>query len=195
MAGKKSAKLQKPKKVADWDAIREDFLIQNLDPTRETPYTYAACAKTWGVTRKTVSKHANVEKWRVELQVRAKAQADATVDRRQDTYADAEREVRERHVGLMRDLIEQATVRLNSIKNPKKLTINQMLKMFQFALPEEREAMGMPKYVQVQSLMTTDPERGMETPGARIARRRAEREVKAELLEILSKAGVTDADG
>ena len=192
MAGKQNPKKPKKgkKKAVDWDAVREDFLVQNLDPARETPYTFAACAKTWGVTRPYLSKKATEQDWRAELRVRAKAQADASVERRQETYAEVEREIRERHGAFCRGLVAKSAIKFNSLDKPEDMTIDQMLKMLAFAMPEEREARGIPKYHHVTNVVAGDPEREMETPGMRIERRRSEREVKKELLELL--AGVDD---
>ena len=193
MAGAKNPKRKKrARREHDWDDIREDFLLQNLDPSREKPYTLGACAKTWAVSVSAVERHSRKEAWRDELRVRAKAQANANIERRQETYAEVEREVRERHATFCRGLIAKAGIKFNSITDPEILTVDQMLKMLTFAMPEEREARGMPKYHQVSGLTATDPEREMETPGMRIERRRVEREVAKELTELLKLVDAND---
>lgn len=196
MAGKKNKKKAiKAKKAVDWDAVREDYLIQNLDQSRDDPYSFRSVAKTWGVCRASVENHAKKEGWRDELLVRAKSQADANLQRRQDTYAEVEREARKRHANSMKGLISKAARKLISIKNPEEdLSVDQMLKMFQLALPEERAALGIPKYLSIQTTMSTDTEREMETPGMRIERRRLEREVKKELTALIARAAVEDED-
>jgi hypothetical protein len=195
MAGKKNAK--KPakgkKKAIDWDAIREDYLIQNLDQSRDKPYTISGCAKTWGLSRSAVENHAKKEEWREELITRAKAQANANLERRTETIAQVEREARKRHANFMKGLISKAALKFNSIEDPAKdLTVDQMLKMLQFALPEERAALGIPKYLSITTTTPTDTEREMETPGMRIERRRLEREVKKELLALIARAEEED---
>lgn len=194
MAGKKN-KAKVKKKPLDWDAIREDYLIQNLDQSRDTIYSFRAVAKTWGVTRQTVEVHAKKEGWRDELLVRAKSQANENLQRRQDTYAEVEREARNRHAKTMKGVLAKAARKLISIKDPAKtLTIDQMLKMFQLALPEERAALGIPKYLSITTTTPTDIDREMETPGMRIERRRLEREVKKELTALIARAAEEDGE-
>ncbi len=195
MAGAKNKK--KPgkgkKKPIDWDAIREDYLLQNLDQSRDLPYTISGCAKTWGLSRSAVENHAKKEFWREELITRAKAQADANLERRTETIAEVEREARDRHANFMKGLISKAAVKFNSLKDPEnELSVDQMLKMLQFAMPEERAALGIPKYVSIMTTTPSDTEREMETPGMRIERRRLEREVKKELLALIARAEVED---
>ncbi len=193
MAGAKNPKRKKrARREHDWDGIREDFLLQNLDPSREKPYTLGACAKSWAVSVSAVERHSRKEGWRDELRVRAKAQANANIERRQETYAEVEAEIRQRHATFCRGLIAKAGIKFTSITDPRKLTVDQMLKMLTFAMPEEREARGIPKYYQVTGLTPTDPEREMETPGMRIERRRIERQVGKELTALL--AGVESDD-
>ncbi len=195
MAGKKNAKIKKPSRRIDWDPIREDFLLQNLDPAREEPYTLVAVAKTWGVSRSALDKQSRKEHWRDELIVRAKAQADASIDRRTETIAEVEREARARHATFMKGLIFKAAQRFKEIKNPKKdLSIDQMIQMLRFALPEERAALGIPKYLSITTTMPTDRDRELETPGRRIERRRLERAVKKELLALIVRAAEEDGD-
>jgi hypothetical protein len=190
MAGKKS---KKARKVNDWDAIREDYLIQNLDQSRDTPYTFRAVAKTWGVSRSSVEGHAKKEDWRAELITRAKVQANANLERRTETIAEVEREARKRHAQFCRGLVAKSILRFNAIENPAtEISIDQMLKMIQFAMPEERAALGIPRYLSVQTTTPTDTEREMETPGMRIERRRLEREVKKELTELIARAAEED---
>ncbi len=193
MAGKKKNPKRGKSKPINWSAIREDYLLQNLDQSRELPYTMSACAKTWGLHRTTLDKHAKKEGWRDELITRAKAQADANLERRTETIAEVEREARKRHANFMKGLILKAAQRFKAIKDPEKeLTIDQMIQMLRFALPEERAALGIPKYVSITTIMPTDKDREMESPGMRIERRRLEREMKKELLALIARAAEED---
>ena len=196
MAGKKNKKKAiRAKKSTDWDSIREDYLIQNLDQARERPYSHAACAKTWGLSARAVERHSKKHGWRDELKVRARTQADANVERRQETFIEVEREARKRHANFMRGLILKAAVKFKSIKDPANdLSIDQMIKLLQFALPEERAALGIPKYLSVTHLTPTDTEREMETPGQRIERARLDRVVKKELLALIMRTSEEDED-
>ncbi len=196
MAGKQNPKKPRKgkKKPIDWDAIREDYLLQNLDQSRDTPYTISALAKTWGHHRSTVEKHAKAESWREELITRAKAQANANLERRTETIAEVEREARTRHAAFCRGLVAKSMIKFNSLKDPENdISVDQMLKMLQFAMPEERASLGIPKYVSITTHTPTDTEREMETPGMKIERRHFEREVKKELLKVIAHAAEEDA--
>ena len=186
MAGKKNPKKHPPK--IDWNAIREDYLVQNLDPEAEKPYPIIALATHWGVSRDSCDRHAKKEDWKGELRRRAKAIADARIDAHQDGFIEQQREIRERHASVAQNLISKAVEKFNTIKNPKKeLTVDQMLKMLAFAMPAEREAHGMPKFVQIQDVTPTDTERTHETPAQRMERRRIERLVDKDLAEAYTE--------
>ncbi|KKM66397.1 hypothetical protein LCGC14_1481620 [marine sediment metagenome] len=180
--GKKNPKKHKPK--IDWDAIREDYLVQNLDPEKTKKYSINMLAKTWGVSRNSIDKHVKAEDWNGELRRRSRAIADARIDVHQDSIIEAQKEIRERHALVARSAIAVASKKLASLKNPKKLTVEQMVKMLAFGLTAEREASGMPKFIQIEDVTPTDPAREFETPLMRMERRRVQREVEKDLAEV-----------
>ena len=186
MAGKKNPKKHPPK--IDWNAIREDYLVQNLDPQAEKPYPIIALATHWGVSRDSCDRHAKKEDWKGELRRRAKAIADARIDAHQDGFIEQQREIRKRHAMVAKDVISKAMMKFDAIKDPdNELTVDQMLKMLAFALPQEREALGLPKYIQIQDVTPTDPAREFETPAQRMERRRIERLVDKDLAEAYTE--------
>lgn len=191
MGGYKKAKNPtKPK--FDWNAIREDYIVQNLDQEREKPYTVVALAKQWGVSRKQVDVHIAKEDWRGELRRRAKVIADARIDAHTDGIAETHREIRERHVAISRGLISLASKKYNEmVDKNEELSAEQMLKFLAFALPQEREALGLPRYLQIQTVTPGDPERAGETPSVRMARRAIERKIDKDLAKAY--AGLADA--
>jgi hypothetical protein len=177
--------------VVDWESMREDFLIQNLSPDREEPYTYAQIAVKWGLKVETVRGHAGKNKWREELRIRAKQQSDAAIAKHQETFVEMERELRDRHAKFTRGLVAKAMVKFNSI-DAESMTVDQMIKMLQFAMPEEREARGLPKLMQVADMTPTDANRQMETPALRIERRNQERKVRERLVVIMGDIEETE---
>lgn len=186
MAGNKNPKKHKPKN--DWIAIREDYLVQNLDPQAEKPYTVAACAAHWGLNRKTIERHSEAEDWRGELRKRQAAISDARIEAHTDGFMEQQREIRKRHAMVAQGLISKAAKKLGSIKKPEKqLTVDQMVKMLTFGMAAEREAHGMPKYIQLEDVTHTDPERQFETPTMRMERRRIERLVDADLVKTYAR--------
>ena len=188
MAGKKN------RYGIDWDAIREDYLVQNLDPNKTKKYSIVQLAKTWGVTRRNIDRHAKKEDWAGELRKRTKAIADARIDVHQDSIIETQREIRERHASVAQDIIAKAVKKFNTIKNLKKeLTVDHMLKMMALGMSAEREAHGMPKYIQIHDVTPTDPAREFETPALRMERRRIERLVDADL--AAAYAELHDAEG
>lgn len=169
----------------DWDAIREDYLVQNLSPDKLKKYSIVQLAKTWGVQRKSIERHAKAEDWKGELRKRTTAIADARIDVAQDSIMEAQREIRKRHGEVAKGVLGRAILKFNTLLNPDTdITVEQMLKMMVFALPAEREAHGMPKFIQIQDVTPTDPARAFETPILRMERRRIQREVEAELIEV-----------
>ena len=186
MAGKKNPKKHPPK--IDWNAIREDYLVQNLDPEAEKPYPIIALATHWGVSRDSCDRHAKKEDWKGELRKRAKAIADARIDAHQDGFIEQQREIRERHALVARSAIKVASKKLATLKKPEKeLTVDQMVKMLAFGMAAERDAAGMPKYIQIQNVTPTDPAREFETPAQRMERRRIQREVEKDLAEVYKR--------
>ena len=180
--GKKNPKKHKPK--IDWDAIREDWLVRNLDDTKTKKYSNKMLAKAWGVSRVSIEKHAKKEDWKGELRRRTQAIADARIDVHQDSIIEAQKEIRERHALVARSAINVASKKLATLKKPEKLTIDQMVKMLAFGMAAERDASGMPKYIQIEDVTPTDPAREFETPLMRMERRRVQREVEADLAEV-----------
>lgn len=190
MAGKKDSKIHKPK--IDWNAIREDYLVQNLDKKQRKTYTQADLSRQWGVSQNAISRHALKEDWAAELRRRTQVIADARIDAAQDGIIEQQREIRERHALVARGVITVASKKLAKIEKPEKtLTVDQMVKMLAFGMAAEREAHGMPKYIQIQDVTVTDLNRQYETPVMRMERRRIERLVDKDLAEAYS--GLPDA--
>lgn len=186
MAGKKNPKKAKNRYDIDWAAIREDYLVQNLDKSKTRKYSINALAKTWGVTRKSIDRHAKAEDWEGELRRRTKAISDARIDIVQDSIIEEQRKIRKRHAMVAKGVISRAAERLAKLKKTEisKLTVDQMIKMLAFGFTAEREAHGMPKFIQIQDVTPTDPAREFETPIMRMERRRLQREVEADLVEV-----------
>ena len=192
MAAKK--KSNRPKKYntkINWHAIREDYLVRNLDKSQKT-YTIVALAKEWGVSRKQIDIHAHAENWRGELRRRTKSIADARIEAHTDALKDQQRAIRERHVEVAGGVISKAVQRFNAITNPEEeISLDLMLKMFAFGLPAQRDAIGMPKLVQIQDVSAQDVARQFETPEMRMERRRIEQEVDDDLAKAY--VGLSDA--
>ncbi len=184
MSGRKNPRFAEP--GLNWEAIREDYIINNLDPMRETRYTLRAVSVKYSLDYTTVHRHSKSEDWKGELQRRAKSQADANIEMHQESFAQMEKALRERHAKYTSEVIEKAITKLRSI-DAKQLTVDQMIKMLNFALPEEREARGLPRIMQAAAITPTDSERKHETPALRIARRKQERAAKKALVEALDE--------
>lgn len=183
MAGKRNPKKHKPK--IDWDAIREDYLVRNLDDTKTKKYSVNMLAKTWGISRTSIDKHIKAEDWNGELRRRTQAIADARIEVHQDSIIEAQKEIRDRHALIARSAIKVASKKMATLKKPEKqLTVDQMVKMLAFGMAAERDAAGMPKYIQIEDVTPTDPAREFETPLMRMERRRVQREVEADLAEV-----------
>jgi len=183
MAGKKNPKKHKPK--IDWDAIREDYLVRNLDNSKTKKYSVNMLAKTWGISRTSIDRHVKAEDWNGELRRRTQAIADARIEIHQDSIIEAQKEIRERHALVARSAIKVASKKLATLKKPEKeLTVDQMVKMLAFGMAAERDAAGMPKYIQIEDVTPMDPAREFETPLMRMERRRVQREVEADLAEV-----------
>jgi hypothetical protein len=175
---------KKLKNKIDWPAIREDWIVQNLDKKVKTKPTKLALAIHWGVSRDSVDRHAKKEDWAGELRKRTHAIANARIDAAQDGIIEKQRKIREHHGKVASGIISKATQRFNAITNPEEdIDLPLMLKMFAFGLPAEREAAGMPKLVQIQDVTVADQDRLHETPTMRMERRRIERLVDADLAE------------
>ena len=189
MAGKKNPKIHKPK--IDWNAIREDYLVQNLDKKQKKNYTQADLSRQWGVSQNAISRHALKDDWAGELRRRTKVIADARIDAHTDGLVEQQKEIRKRHALIAKGVITKAVKKLKEITKPEKLTVDQMVKMLSFGMSAEREALGMPKYIQIQDVTVTDQDRLHETPVMRMERRRIERLVDKDLAEAYP--GLTDA--
>ena len=185
VAKKNSNRPKRYRTKLDWDAIREDYLVRNLDPEEKKKYSVTSLAKVWHVSRVSIDKHVKKEDWNGELRRRTQAIADARIDVAQDSIIEKQQEIRERHGNVAKGIISKAIMKFNSLNTPEKeLTVPDMLKMFAFALPAEREAAGMAKYIEISDVTPTDPAREFETPIMRMERRRVQREVEAELIEV-----------
>jgi hypothetical protein len=177
---------KEPKKNLDWLAVREDFIVTNLDPELDKPYTYRDVAKKWGVARETVGLHGKAEGWREELAARAKARSDASIEAQQRKFADKEAAIREKHANVAMALTAKAVVKLQNI-NAEDLTTDQMIKILQFSLPEERDARGIPRIAQTTIVSPLGDAADLETPAMKIERRLAEKRVKAVLVGIIAE--------
>ena len=151
-----------------------------------------ALATQWGISRSAIDRRSQKEDWKSELRRRAKAASDARIDAHQAGVTEAHREIRERHVLISQGLISQATRRYNAlVDGDEEISIEQMLKFLAFAMPQEREALGLPKAIQITDVTPVDLDRAAETPSMRMARRAIEKKIDADLAKAYS--GLFDA--
>lgn len=185
-AKKKNSK--KTRSKINWHAIREDYLVRNLDKKEGKTYTIVDLSKEWGVSAKQIHIHAKAGDWRGELRRRTQVISDARIEAHTDGLMEEQREIRKRHAMVAKGVIAKAGKKLGSIKKPEEeLTVEQMVKMLAFGFTAEREAHGMPKFIQIQDVTQTDSERQYETPVMRMERRRIERLVDKDLAEAYTE--------
>lgn len=188
MAGKKKHPKKQPTKI-DWAKARDDFIAQNLDPTRERPYTLRDVARSWGVSYSQVRHHASKEDWYEALREQAQLRSEEAIERTRSVYAEMEAELRERQANLGRLAQEVGEGRLLELLDSKGPRLNNRDAMdLVFRGGEmERKARGIPDRVDVraQDVVGDDTDQ-YESPDFKIARQRERRRLKERLAEVMS---------
>ncbi len=194
-------KKAQPDKV-DWSAMEQDFIVENLDPARKTPYTFADVAKKWDVAHGTVRNRAADEGWREKLREKRREQANLATEHAKKAFAFDEAEIRMRHASRADNLAKVATAHLAEniqgvmledgtvVKEAQRLTVAQCIDILKFAPIEERRALGLPDRLTIGHGIDTGT---ATSPAARRTRRAHMRKLAKALEEEIE--GIEDEEG
>ncbi len=132
----------------NWPAVKEDFIVSNLDPSRDELLTLKELAANHGVNYESVRRRAGKEGWNDEVKKRAEKLAEESIEVAQEQFSQSEAEIRERQIKIARLAQAKAVVRLQDLK-PSELTVREAIELLKLGLPEERKAAGMPDKVDI----------------------------------------------
>lgn len=130
--------------TTDWAMVRERWLIENLDPSREKPYTLRKCAMDHGVAYQTVRNRACTERWRVELNRRQRARSEAAIEEAQSRFSTDEAEVRANHASMLDVVIGRFWRDIEAAGGIdfENLPAKQRAEIFTLLLKSHRDALG-----------------------------------------------------
>ncbi len=135
----------------DWEAVREHWIVMNLDPTRSPSreFTLAQVARDFGVTHSWTRTKAAEGGWRDELRARRRAVADAAIERAQETAIAVEAEIRDTQIKIARGLytllgpvIKGYQRRVSEDPHGELNVSVPVIRLFVSAMKEAREAAG-----------------------------------------------------
>ena len=186
-AGRKTKPRKRVSKV-DWSAAKTRYIAENLDPTRESPFTMIDLARDLKVREQTVRVHAMNEDWRGELRSQQAKRSDEAIARTRTAFADAERELRDRQATAARLLQAKALIGLQKLVAPEKdLTPREMVDMWRAGAEQERKARGIPDRIDVSGQIDVAETPGFESPTSKIARLQEEEKARKTLLDMFAE--------
>ena len=180
------AKHRKRGTAVDWAAVREHWLVMNLNPLRDPKlgeYTLGEVADVFRLAKKTVRAKSASDQWRAELIRRREEVAEEAVDLAAQTAAAVEAKIREDQIkiagGLVSLLVPIIKGYHKRIDDEGCLKVNDReLATFLRAMKEAREAAGFGKRIEVVT--------GEQAATERIARHRERGGLLDELLAEIS---------
>lgn len=185
-----------PSKV-DWARVREDYIVQNLDPNRERPYTLKEVAEKWHVSYGHVRNIASEQKWREQLREHAQKRADESIEEARKAIAFDEAEIRVRQQKLARLAQALAGKKLQEIVNDPdliaKMSPREATELLRIGLDQERNAVGLPREYAVTELPDTEDDK-YESPLVKMRRHQRMKVLGERLMELMQEDG-PDGDG
>jgi len=188
--GARTKHRKKPKRGLDWAALKERYIVENLDPQRDRPYTAAELAKDFQVSVHTVRGVMAKEDWRGELRSHQEKRSEEAIARTRTIYADQERELRDRQANIGRLWQAKSVVRIQKIENPETdLTFREALDLGRYGAELERKARGLPELADPTIHIEPEETEGYESPEVKIARMKKRDKAKRTFFE---RFGVKD---
>jgi hypothetical protein len=135
-------------KKHNWEALREEFLFENLQPGRIEAFNTAQLAERHGLSPTAVCNYATLAGWREALE---ELQQQIREQRQRQLIAATnitEVEIRSKQARYASLAMDKAILRLQSV-NPMDLSIKEATKLLELGLTEERRAYGLVESVQV----------------------------------------------
>jgi hypothetical protein len=130
---------------AQWEAVCEDYIAQNLVRGPGKPYSLADCAKAHGLNYDWVRQVAARDKWKRKLKARVEEVKQKAVEQITEAAVFDEREVRVRQATVAKLASSLAYKRLAALteKEIKELSISECIALIKVGLVEERQALGL----------------------------------------------------
>lgn len=181
-----------PARHTDWVAVKEHFMVMNLDPTidrMKCPYTLKDAAKAFGMSHIRVRTVAAEQCWYAELTERRQKVAEAAISRAQALAEESEAQIRLRQASLARDLQNAAGQALQRLlkdletKPNLRLSADAIEKLLRTGMAQEREALGLPKMFAFADQSEDDDEGPIE----KMRRQKTLRNLGKQLAELLEK--------
>lgn len=179
----------------DWDAVREHWIVMNLDPTRSPSreFTLAQVARDFGVTHSWTRTKAAAGEWRRELLMRRRAVADSAIERAQRTAEATDAVIRDEQIKLAREMysllwpvIKGYQRRVAEDPNGELHVSPQEIRVFLSAMKEAREAASFGA--------RPDASAQADAAAERIARHRKTGALLADLLDDVAAKKVVPAE-
>jgi hypothetical protein len=164
----------------DWDAIKGDFMRQNLDKEGPGRYSLKQIAKDWNVSHGALKKRAMAEgpgnegkTWEQQMREERRQIADSTTEMMRRDLTFNEYEIRQRHVITSRVAMNKGIQKIQNLKL-EDLTVRDAIRLINLGLTHERIAAGLPD--DMPFLGDMDPNTDYETREQRVLRQNAQRE-------------------
>lgn len=126
----------------DWVPIKTDFITENLNRDRQSPFSLKELAYKWHLSYKTVRNHAHKEKWGEELRQRVFDLNRRSLDVVQEQRSIDEAEVRTRQADAAKEMLDLALAKLRTLR-PQDLSKKEAIELLRIGLTEERRALGL----------------------------------------------------
>lgn len=166
----------------DWDAMREEWIIENLKLDRAMPFTLAQLAERWSCAYGSVRNRASREQWGDQLKKAKAERTEGSIEHVKKILALDEAEIRARHVKVAKKLQAFAINKLASLK-PGELTKKEAIDLYDRAARHERDAAGLQRTAKIEAEIEVKG-----SPAERINRHKRMREIGDRLAELLGDA-------
>lgn len=142
----------KPRRKYNWDALRQDFIRENLQPGSIKGMSLMGFSEKHGISYNSVNMQAQIGGWEVAVLELREEMAEQTSRQLIANSGVSEMEIRTKQAKYAALAINKAILKLMTV-NPEDLSVKDATKLLQMGLTEERRALGL---VESVSMVKTD---------------------------------------
>ena len=194
-SGPKKTRIRVKRRKIDWVAIKMRWIAENMDPTRDTPYTYVICAKDFKINEGNLRTRAAEGDWKGELRAQKARLISETTGRTRKHYAELENKLRDRQANLGRLMQTKGAIKIQSIEDPvKELSLKDAMEISRHGAEMERKARGVPDRIDIHANLEVEETSGYESPEAKIARLQKEERQRDSFYEMFVEGGRDDSE-